>query len=189
MFVVECAKLATLRPSIVRAYQEQQDSLEIEFNCTDGVQRCSQLALEACSDHFSRQFEAKERFGNRLQFNYDKDDAKYSKQCVKHFLDALHNIKLEIKNLTDLMELIKFIQYEAKCDSHFEKQLLALLCETLEKAELSVQTKLLVCMVVNTFDDIEGRFEKVRNFETITLYSSLFSKTQHQTRLVPLRLI
>ena len=71
--------------------------------------------LEVYSDHFSQQFEARERFGDCFQFNYENNDAKYSKQCVKHFLDALHNIKLEIEDLGDLMELIKFIQYEAKC--------------------------------------------------------------------------
>ena len=88
------------------------------FNCVDGIQRCSRFVLEAYSDYFSKQLEEsdleRERFGNSFQFNYDKDDAKYSKQCVKHFLDAIHNIKIEVNNLCDLMELIKFVQFEAK---------------------------------------------------------------------------
>ena len=48
-------------------------------------------------------------------------------------------------------------------DSHFERNLLALLCKQLERADYGLGTKLLVCIVADTFDNFEGRFEKVRN--------------------------
>ena len=57
------------------------------------------------------------------------------------------------------------VKYFTELDSHFEHNLLALLCEQLEKADMCVETKLLVCTVADTFDNFKGRFEKVqKNF-------------------------
>ena len=49
-----------------------------------------------------------------IKFHYDKDESKYSKSCIKNLLDAMHGINIELECVGDLMELIKFIQYEHK---------------------------------------------------------------------------
>ena len=69
---------------------------------------------QVCSDFFSRQIQARERFGNCIEFHYEKEESKYSKNCVKNLLDAMHGLDIEVNDLADLMELIKFIKYEDK---------------------------------------------------------------------------
>jgi len=56
---------------------------------------------------------------------------------------------------------IKFLCYEAKSDSTFEEKVLDMLCRQVESVELSTQTKLVICIVADTFDNFGGYFEKV----------------------------
>ena len=58
--------------------------------------------------------QARERFGNFIEFHYEKDKSKYSKNCVKNLLDAMHGLDIKVDDVADLMELIKFIRYEDK---------------------------------------------------------------------------
>ena len=57
---------------------------------------------------------ARERFNNRIEFNYAKDESKFDKRTIQHFLDALHGICIESITLVDTLQLIRFIQYEGK---------------------------------------------------------------------------
>ena len=45
--------------------------------------------------------------------------------------------------------------------SQFEGELLASLCKQLEKADIDVQKKLLICTIANRFDDFDGHLEQV----------------------------
>ena len=95
--------------------KEQGDTLDVKFICHDGTQLCSKAVLEVCSDFFSRQMLERERFGNCIEFNYAENVSQFSKKCIKNMLDAMHGLNIEVGGLADLMELIKFIQYEDKC--------------------------------------------------------------------------
>ena len=44
-------------------------------------------------------------------------------------------------------------------ESEFEKKLLALLCDQLKKSELSIETKLIICVITNRFDNFDGDLE------------------------------
>merc|ERR1712106_377248 len=197
MFGFDYTKLTTgpgfqvVRPSILYAYQEQRESLEVQFTCTDGVQLCSRAVLEMYSDFFTKQLECRERFGNRFVFTYAKGAAEFPQRCVKYLLDAMHGIKIEMGTLADVMMFIKFLRYEAKSDSPFEKKVLDLLCRQLEILKLSVQTKLVLCVVADTFDNFTGYFEKAffGNIDTEKVYGALCNvdlSTDENKKLVEL---
>ena len=70
--------------------------------------------MEIFSDWFARQMKARERFNNRIEFNYAKDEPKFGKRTIQNFLDAMHGIRIESITLVETLQLIRFIQYEGK---------------------------------------------------------------------------
>ena len=46
-------------------------------------------------------------------------------------------------------------------ESEFEGKLLTKLCDELKKAKLSLDSKLIVTMITNSFDNFDGTLEKV----------------------------
>ena len=81
--------------------------------CEDGEQKVSRSVLENYSDWFSEQLKARKRFGNRFEFRYDKNEAKFSIQCIRNFLDLIHGLQKEL-SVPEILELVKFIQFEGK---------------------------------------------------------------------------
>ena len=129
MFTIDSNQCNTVRTTLVYEYQvrvsvkrhfcktsfqEQQSTLEVVFICTDGEQRSSREVLEIFSDWFARQMKARERFNNRIEFNYAKDEPKFDKRTIQNFLDAMHGIRIESITLVETLQLIRFIQYEGK---------------------------------------------------------------------------
>lgn len=128
MFTIDSNQCNTVRTTVVHEYQvrildknvpinfvqEQRSTLEVVFICTDGEQRSSREVLEIFSDWFAKQMKARERFNNQIEFNYAKDESKFDKRTIQHFLDALHGIRIESITLVDTLQLIRFIQYEGK---------------------------------------------------------------------------
>ena len=53
--------------------------------------------------------DAMDRFQNEYVFTYP-----FSKQCLKTFLDAMHNIQAESVSLIIMLELIKYIMHLGK---------------------------------------------------------------------------
>merc|ERR1712147_128053 len=107
------------------------------------------------SDFFTGQLEGRDRMGNEPIFNYE-----YPKYIIKHFLDIMHSIDVDL-NIVNLLLLIKFLRFEAKSDeSDFEKTLLEMLIDELKKAKFSLATRLLINHVCNSFDEFRGFFEK-----------------------------
>merc|ERR1711892_1033124 len=180
-----------VRPSIFYAYEEQRESLEVQFTCSDNVIFCSRAVLEMSSDFFTEQLASRKRFGNRYEFTYSKGAAEYPHKCVKYLLDAMHGIEIEIGTLTEIMLFIKFLRYEAKSDTSFEKIVLDMLVSRVAKANYSIQTKLVICVVADTFDNFKGHFEKVLFGETIAekFYCALYDvdlSTDENTQLIAL---
>jgi len=103
-----------VRPSILYAYEEQRESLEVQFTFSDKVLLCSRAVLEINSDFFTEQLESRKRFDNRYEFTYSEGSAEYPYKCVKYLLDAMHGIEIEIGTLTEIMLFIKFLRYEGK---------------------------------------------------------------------------
>ena len=79
------------------------------FKCIDGEQRVSCDVLRYLSEYFSSQLDAMDRFQNEYVFT-----CPFSKQCVKTFLDAMHDIQAESVSLITVLELIKFIMHLGK---------------------------------------------------------------------------
>jgi len=157
MFTTEAKTCFKFREAIIHAYHEQGKELEVIFQCKDGEQRCSRLALNSKSDYFTEQLEGRDRMKNKPVFNYE-----YPKQVVKNFLDILHTRDID-HGLIDVLRLIKFLRDEGKSEqSTFEKTLLETLIEQLEKADLAAGTKLIICLICNTFDTFDGVMIKVR---------------------------
>jgi len=180
-----------VRPSILYAYQEQRESLDVQFTCSDDVLFCSRAVLEMYSDFFAKQLEGRERFGNRYEFTYLKGAAEFPHKCVKNLLDAMHGIKIEMGTLAEVMLFIKFLRYEAKGDSPFESKVIAMLATQVARAKLSIQTKLIICVVADTFDNFEGYFEKIFFGETKVgkLYGALCNidlSTEENKQLIAL---
>ena len=108
------------------------------------------------SEFFTEQLNGREKLGNELKFTYA-----FSKECVKTFLDLMHGVKLPTVELHTTLEMIKFIKYEGKDASDgFEKDLLEMLSTALKEAILTTQTKLLTCLICNSFDNYQHGFEK-----------------------------
>ena len=136
------------------------------------------MVLNLISNFYAKQLEARQRFKNKLEFTYD-----FSIDTITLFLDALHGVRLVSIRLFDILSLLKerwslfknryylnfnhspeskFLRYEGKSDeSKFEKRLVQVLCKKLIAAELSIEVKLLVCVICDTFDNFNGRFERV----------------------------
>jgi len=145
----------SVRQKVVHQYQEQGNELDVVFQCRDGEQRCSRVVLNFMSDYYTEQLDARQRMGNPLVFNYD-----YQKCTIKQFLDMMHEIDVEL-DLVESVEMIKFLKFEAKSDeSQFEKKLLGMVCDGIQKMKLSLETKLLICLISNTFDNFDGFFEE-----------------------------
>ena len=49
-------------------------------------------------------------------------------------------------------------------DSEFEGKLLTKLCSELKKAKLSLDSKLIITLITNTFDNFNGELDKVNWF-------------------------
>ena len=79
------------------------------FKCIDGEQRASRDVLRFMSDWFSSQLDSMDRFQNEYVFT-----CPFSKQCVKTFLDTMHNIQAESLSLNILLEMIKYIMHLGK---------------------------------------------------------------------------
>ena len=150
-----------IRKDLVYEYQEQEsEELDVVIKGEDGEQKVRQSILENYSDWFYKQLRARERFGNRIEFNYDKGAAKFSKRCLRLFFDTMHGIENDL-TIPDCLDLIRYIHYEGKKDSHFEKSLLLVLYEKVKEEPLSNDQKLLVCCVCSTFDNFTDSFEEV----------------------------
>jgi len=78
----------------------------------------------------------------------------------------MHGIKIEFGTLTEVMLFIKYLRYEAKSDTAIEKKVLDVLVTKLAKEKISIQTKLVICVVADTFDNFKGQLEKVLFGET-----------------------
>ena len=154
----------TLRKNLIYEYQEQEsEELGVVIIGEDGEQKVRQSVLENCSDWFYKQLRAREGFGNRLEFRYDKGEAKFRKSCIQNFLDLMHGIRLNL-TIPDCLNLIGFIHYEGKKDSHFERNLLLMLYEKIKEFKLSIDQKLLVSCVCRTFDNFTDHFVEVSVF-------------------------
>ena len=134
------------------------------------------------SDFYSDQLDAITRFKNPAVFKVN-----FSVECVKAYLDALHGIRGENVGIVTTLELVKFLKDLArgifisfrlffnvfKLDkSQFEGELLTYLCKQLEKVDIDIQTKLLICTIANRFDDFDGHLEQVIDFELTFLQNS-----------------
>lgn len=147
MFTIESSEIYKIRRQLIHQYQEQQNELDVVFKCSDGEQRCSRLVLNLVSQFYTEQLEGRDRLGNKAEFNYD-----FSKECVKAFLDCIHGIKVEGLTLVTLVEMMKFLKYEGKNTSDFEKDLLNRLHNKLKVTKLlTFDVKLLVCVVSKSF--------------------------------------
>ena len=94
-------------------------------------------------------------------FDYSKPGSRFTKKCICNFLDIAHGIEIDVSSVPDLLELVKFIQYEGKNESHFEKNLFSRLSSHLAAASIPVDVKLLICVVSETFDNFDGHLSKV----------------------------
>ena len=65
--------------------------------------------LQFVSDYFDHQLAARKRMGNELVFNYP-----YSKLCVKSIVDLMHGLDVDLNDLSTLLEMMKFLNYENK---------------------------------------------------------------------------
>ena len=123
------------------------------------------------SDFYSDQLKALSRFDNPTVFHVD-----FSVECVKAYLDAMHGIREENASVVTTLEVIKFLKDLArgkvnqtnltlfilfKDKSQFEGELLTFLCEQLD-SKLDVQTKLLVSLISDSFDNFNGHLEQVK---------------------------
>ena len=76
-----------------------------------------------------------------------------------------------LKILQEVFNFFLFHIYTFNLDkSQFEGELLAFLCKQLEKADIDVQTKLLICTIANRFDDFDGHLEQVIDFKFYFLH-------------------
>ena len=156
-------RVIRIRHDLVYEYQEQEsEELDVVIVGEDGEQKVRRSVLDNYSDWFYKQLRARERFGNRIEFRYDKGEAKFSKRCIQQFLDTMYGISVTL-SLPDCLNLIRFIHYEGKKDSHFERNLLRVLYEKIKEYQLSIDEKLLVCCVCSTFDNFTDHFEEVSN--------------------------
>ena len=133
----------------------------MKFICIDGIQLCSKTVLQFTSDWFTKHLNARENFKNQIVFDYSKPGSRFTKKCICNFLNIAHGIEIEVSTVPDLLELVKFIQYEGKNESHFEKNLFKTLSSHLAATSLSVDVKLLICVVSETFDNFNDFFSKV----------------------------
>ena len=99
----------TLYIVFVRTFQEQGADLEVVFKCKDGEQRCSRMVLMYNSDFFSAQLKGRDNMGNPPVFKYD-----FEKITIRRFLDWMHGLSVQSMTLVQLLELIKFLCFEAK---------------------------------------------------------------------------
>jgi len=73
----------------------------------------------------------------------------------------MHGIKLTTIDLYTTLEMFKFIKYEGKDSSDgFEKDLVEMLCVAFKETLLTVPTKLLICLILNSFDNFQHDFGK-----------------------------
>jgi len=186
MFFFGLKKHFPIRQKFFYEYQEQRDTLDVTFECRNGKQKCSQHVLHIMSDFYSDQLDAIERFKNQAVFRVD-----FSIECVKAYLDALHGIREENGSLVTTMELIKFLKDLARDKSQFEGELLVTLCSQLREAELDLQTKLLICLVSNTFDNFDGYmeqylFRRYDSTEVLLKMADLNLKDEQSKKLIKL---
>merc|ERR1711892_176818 len=159
MFTIESKPIFKFRKSIIEDYQQQKgdfDDNTVIFKCEDGDLHCSSVVLHAMSDFYPEQLAAKKDHGNKPEFTY-----KYSKKIIASFLDVLHSLKVDL-DLASLLLLLQFLRDEGKSDkSEFETALLNILKGELERADLALDTRLIVNYLCNKFDAFAGVMERV----------------------------
>ena len=79
------------------------------FNCLNGIQKSDRAVFLFASKFFTRQLKGRDGMGNPPVFNY-----KCSHKTIKFFLDLMHGIDADSMDLLSLLELMKFLRYEAK---------------------------------------------------------------------------
>ena len=77
---------------------------------------CSTIVLRLASDWFAKQLVERENFKEKKQivFDYSKPGSQFTVATVRDFLDAMHGLEINVSNVTDMLLLIQFIQYERK---------------------------------------------------------------------------
>ena len=118
-----------IRKEVLYAYQEQRSELEVIFKAENGHILCGKWIL-GFSDWFTEQITGKLRLGNRMEFNYPT----FSRNCIKLYLDCLHQIKMQSESTQAVLELMKFLKYEGKsgklfgqfhCNKYYQKRLVS----------------------------------------------------------------
>ena len=95
--------------AIFKAYQKQEETLEVTFICRDGIQKCSRWIL-GFSDFFRNKLIDFEQLGIPLVFDYTK----YNKVCVKSYLDYLHQTPGLSFSAIRILQLMSFLADEGK---------------------------------------------------------------------------
>ena len=95
--------------AILYADQEQQETLEVTFKCRDGIQKCSRWIL-GFSDFFREKLVGFDRLGNPMVFDYTK----YTKACIKSYLDCLHQISGLSFSAMVTLQVMTFLADEGK---------------------------------------------------------------------------
>ena len=77
---------------------------------------CSTIVLRLASDWFAKQLAVSEDFKEKKQivFDYSKPGSQFTVATVRDFFDAMHGLEIKVSNVTDILLLIQFIQYERK---------------------------------------------------------------------------
>jgi len=134
----------------------EQDGLEIVFKCEDGEQRASRFVLTYLSEFYDDQLAARDRKNQPPVFNYP-----FSTECVKSFLYYIHGLPVESVSVSIMVELLKFAKFDGidKMDK-MVAALLEELCQKLVEANLSNETKLMICLVCSSIKDFEPDFDK-----------------------------
>merc|ERR1712131_138486 len=129
MFSIESSKCFNIRKTLVYNYQEQGSDQNVLLVCLDGEHRCNEIVLQFVSDYFDHQLAARKRMGNELVFTFP-----YSKLCIKSVVDLMHGINVDSIDLVTLLEIMKFLNYENKVSSQFEKNVIEMLETKLTEA-------------------------------------------------------
>lgn len=62
------------------------------------------------SKFFHDKLEATDRFKNETDFNYED----YARVTLKNYLDLIHGIEATIEELTQMLEVLRFLRFEGR---------------------------------------------------------------------------
>ena len=77
---------------------------------------CSTIVLRLASDWFAKRLAVSEDVKEKKQivFDYSIPGSQFTVATVRDFLHAMHGLEINVSNVTDMLLLIQFIQYERK---------------------------------------------------------------------------